>query len=178
MARGKIIFQDKGVKITWYNKLPELLKSASSRELQNQLQEVVDKQILPLIDKGLSPVQGARTLAKYADKKKYPGKKKQSNKPNLKLTGEMLSQYKAKGYGRGGSLSGTMGIHSDASQRARLLAGVHNYGVQSKNIAMRPFIPKNSQGETFNAKITNAIRKAFRYVLGRALKNNKGRGQK
>jgi len=176
MAKKKIIFKDQFVQIEWTSRLPDLLRSASTRELQNELNKVIQADILPLIDKGLSPVAGQRTFTKYKNPKKYPGDLKPSNKPNLKLTGEMLSHYKAKSYNFDG-LSGSMGIHRDASQRAKMLAGVHNSG-DNKNVPMRPFIPKQGSGETYTAKITNSIRKAFRYVLGRALNNNKGRGQK
>jgi hypothetical protein len=180
MAGKKVIFKDQFVQIEWTNRLPDLLKSASTRQLQIELDAVIKAEVLPLIGKGLSPVKGQRTFTKYKDPKKYPGDfnkgNKQSNKPNLYLTGEMLSNYKAKAYNQGG-LSGSMGIHRDASQRSKLLAGVHNNG-ENKNVPMRPFIPKQDQGESYTAKITSSIRKAFKYVLGRALNNNKGRGQK
>lgn len=182
MAKKKIIFKDQFMQIEWTNRLPDLLRSASTRELQNELNKVIQADILPLIDKGLSPVAQQRTFTKYKNPKKYPGDSKPSNKPNLRSAGKyadtehMLDHYKAKAYSTGG-LSGSMGIHRDASQRAKMLAGVHNSG-DNKNVPMRPFIPKQASGESYTAKITNSIRKAFRYVLGRALNNNKGRGQK
>lgn len=172
----KTLLNNQQIKIEWTSKFSDLVKGVSERELANELNKIVLQEILPLIDKGLSPVAGQRTFAKYKNPKKYPGDLKPSNKPNLRLTGEMLQNYRAKAQNRDG-LSGTIGIHKDASQRSKLLSRVHNTG-ENKNIPMRPFIPKQSQGETFTAKITRSIRQAFGYVLSRALNNDKGRGQK
>lgn len=159
----------------------DTIKAASARELQNELQKVIHSEILGVIDKGLSPVKGYRNFAKYKNPKKYPlgnqkamdAKQFGANKPNLRLTGEMLANYKAKAQVRN-ELSATMGIHQDASERSQILTKVHNDG--TKHIAMRRFIPKQSAGETYTAKINAAIRRAFEYVLSRAIKS--GRGQK
>lgn len=168
MANFKTIFKSQNMTIKFKNRFKEIFKSASERNLQNGMDQIVKNDILALIDKGLSPVKGNRSFAKYKNPKKYPGKLKQSNKPNLKLTGEMLSNYKAKTSIRE-RLSVTVGIHKDASARSRLLAGVHNNG-DNPNIVMRPFVPKQSDGETFTARINSAVRKLFREIIREALK--------
>lgn len=170
----KTIFKSQSLQIDAIQRFSQLIKTASTRELENELTAIIHSEILPLIDKGLSPVKGSRNFQKYKNPKKYPADLKSSNKPNLRLTGEMLSQYKAKAK-QEKSLTATMGIHSDASPRSKLLAGVHNNG-ENKFVPMRPFIPKQKEGETYTAKINAAIRRAFGYVLGRAI--NKGRGQR
>lgn len=158
--------------------LDDVLKSTSKRELENKLNYVIEQTILPTIDKGLSPVAGERMFAKYKNPKQYPGDRKQSNKPNLTLTGEMLSWYEAKSSPNEPNTA-TMGIHKDAPDKVKMLADVHNNGTRS-DIAMRPFIPKEKKGERFTAKIERGIRAAFSYVLSRALADalNKGRSQK
>lgn len=172
ISMGKIIFKSQQLTITLTERFKDIVKSASARELENEMRAIVHTEILPLIDKGLSPVKGFRNFQKYKNPKKYPGDQKPSNKPNLRLTGEMLSYYKAKTSSVGG-LSATIGIHRDASERAKMLAGVHNAGT-NPNVPVRRFIPMQSEAETFTAKINSAVRKAFRYVIGRALKQGKG----
>lgn len=169
----KTIFKSSTMQIDAIMRFSDTIKAASARELQNELQKVIHSEILGVIDKGLSPVKGYRNFAKYKNPKKYPADLKQSNKPNLRLTGEMLSNYKAKAQVRN-ELSATLGIHDDASERSLLLAGVHNKGTE--HIAMRRFVPDQKAGETYTAKINAAIRRAFEYVLSRAIKS--GRGQK
>jgi hypothetical protein len=169
----KTIYKSSTMQIDAIMRFSEAIKAASARELQNELQNVIHSEILGVIDKGLSPVKGYRNFAKYKNPKRYPADRKPSNKPNLRLTGEMLANYKAKAQVRN-ELSATMGIHQDASERSQLLTKVHNDG--TKHIAMRRFIPKQSAGETYTAKINAAIRRAFEYVLSRAIKS--GRGQK
>ncbi len=214
ISMGKIIFKSQQLTITLTERFKDIVKSASARELENEMRAIVHTEILPLIDKGLSPVKGFRNFQKYKNPKKYPGDSKPSNKPNLRSAGKfegqdhMLSHYKAKTSSVGG-LSTTVGIHRDAPERAKMLAGVHNNGTQGnvkqarlglkvlskikkkssrdtkqklkekynnelKGIPMRRFIPMQSEAETFTAKINSAVRKAFRYVIGRALKQGKG----
>ena len=178
ISMGKIIFKSQQLTITLTERFKDIVKSASARELENEMRAIVHTEILPLIDKGLSPVKGFRNFQKYKNPKKYPGDSKPSNKPNLRSAGKfegqdhMLSHYKAKTSSVGG-LSTTVGIHRDAPERAKMLAGVHNAGT-NPNVPVRRFVPMQSEAETFTAKINSAVRKAFRYVIGRALKQGKG----
>ena len=177
----KVIFKSQSLQIDAIQRFSQLIKTASTRELENELTAIIHSEILPLIDKGLSPVKKARNFKRYSQgyrdaikRTKGLGKNKQQSPVNLRLSGEMLAEYKAKAK-QEKSLTATMGIHSDASPRSKLLAGVHNNG-ENKFVPMRPFIPKQKEGETYTAKINAAIRRAFGYVLGRAI--NKGRGQR
>lgn len=179
----KVIFNSKNVNITFLNRFSNLFQSSSARELQNELNTIIQTQILPTIDKGLSPVKGQRAFKKYKDPKKYPGDLKPSNKPNLNLTGKMLSDYKAYAQTRNNKLEASMGVHTNATFRSQklakfrsqMLAKVHNTG-SNKYVPERPFIPRQSKAEDFNAKITASIRRAFATIIKRALKQ--GRSQK
>lgn len=170
---AKKIIKTKYTEVSVENNFPDIFKNIDKRVLENGLNFVITREILPLIDKGLSPVAGQRTLAKYKNPKKYPAKLKQSNKPNLTLTGEMLSNYYAK-VPADKILTATMGIHSDVDARNRMLTNVHNNGIRS-DIPMRPFIPKEKNGEGYTAKIAAAIRRVFGYVIAKSLADDKNK---
>lgn len=148
---------------------------ADKNMLQRLIQYEIDQKVLPTIDKGISPVKSKRSFAKYKDKNKYPAKKKQSNKPNLTLTGEMLSWYEAKIDREEFAI--TVGIHKDAPKEVMTKAVANQFGTTNSSgdvaIAARPFVPRRN--ETFNANITVAIRKAFATVIQKAF--NKVRGK-
>lgn len=174
MAR-KTIFKSPFLSVSFKNPFSEVLKSASERRLETEANKVIKNEILRLINNGLSPVKGYRALAKYKDPKKYPAGKKQSNKANLYLSGEMLSSYKAKAFKDYNKLAISVGIHDDETVRNQTLAKVHNTG-SNPHIARRPFVPLQSRGETFTARINAAIRRIFRDTIRNALR--KGRGVK
>jgi hypothetical protein len=144
--------------------------SINKAELRKLIEYEVNQKILPTIDKGVSPVKGKRSFAKYKDKDKYPARKKQSNKPNLTLTGEMLSWYETKIDNK--DFAVTVGIHSDAPQDVKDKANANQFGTTNSKgevaIAARPFVPR--QGEVYNAQIMVAIRKAFATVISNAFK--------
>lgn len=153
--------------VTITQNFPDVFKKVDGQKLERELNFILTREVLPTIDKGLSPVSKQRAFAKYKDPKKYPGKLKQNNKPNLTLTGEMLSYYEAR-VDKNDPLNATMGIHSDAPERDKMLANVHGKGTR-KDIPRRAFIPDQKKGETFTAKITAAIRRAFGFVISEAL---------
>mgnify|MGYP001195900596 CR=1 FL=1 len=157
------------------NDLKDIAAKVDEGYMQQQFQYIVDKEIKDSISKGISPVRGKRSFAKYKDKNKYPGDKKQSNKPNLKLTGELLDNYTARTVS--GEIAVTIGIHSDASDFVKTKANANQNGTKTKGgevaIAARPFIIQ--EGEEFNSQISIAIMKAFANVISKALKSMKGR---
>lgn len=130
-------------------------------------QQVLNELILPTIEKGLSPVKGERMFQKYKDKNKYPRDLKPSNKPNLKLTGQMLKDYKV--YPLDNEFGISMGIHKTASARSLLLAGVHNEG-KNKHIPIRRFIP--TKGDVYISRIDRAIRNIFAKIISMVIKSN------
>lgn len=137
--------------------------------LRDELQQVIDKNILPTIDRGLSPVKGWRMFRKYKDKDRYPGDLKQSNKPNLFLSGDMLSWYDATrvpGPGR----EFYMGINPSAPREILVRAKANNEGTEGTGggIAARRFVPID--GESFTSEIVLAIRAAFAKVISEVLK--------
>jgi|JI10StandDraft_1071094.scaffolds.fasta_scaffold02886_15 phage gpG-like protein len=143
-------------------------------DMQREFQRVIETEIKPSIARGISPVRGKRNFAKYKNPARYPGDQKQSNKPNLELTGEMLKEYVAR---ESDGISVTIGIHGDAPEDVLVRANANQNGTVNKNgevaIAARPFMIKD--GEEFNSKISIAIRKAFVSVITKALKSMKGR---
>ena len=156
------------------NGLNDIKKYIDQGHMKDEFQRVIETEIKPSIAKGISPVKGQRNFAKYKDPKKYPGDRKQSNKPNLKLSGDMLKEYVARSSKQG---EVTIGIPSDAPDDIKIRANANQKGTMTKGgevaIAARPFMIKD--GEEFNSKISIAIRKAFVSVITKALKSMKGR---
>jgi hypothetical protein len=145
-ARIKALFQDKEI----------AKKVLSDRFLVTVNEEVVDKVILDLISKGISPVEGKK-FKSYKDKDKYPGKLKPAKPVNLYLEGDMLKTYEAK---RKTDKSFEVGVMSN-DEKVQDYAKYNNSG--TKHIAARRFIPL--KGEQFSSK----VRKAFRDVLRKRL---------
>lgn len=156
------------------NDLEKIKDLVDGHEMEREFQRVIDTEIKPSIAKGISPVRGKRNFAKYKNPPKYPGDRKQSNKPNLELSGEMLKEYVAR---KSDGISVTIGIHGDAPEDILIRANANQDGTMTKGgevaIAARPFMIKD--GEEFNSKISIAIRKAFVSVITKALKSMKGR---
>lgn len=157
--------------VVWNFDFKKILKQEfSSRQWANKVQEVVDQDIKGSISKGVSPVIKKRLFQKYKNPKKYPAHLKPSNKPNLYLTGEMLSFYKAKPVENEQAI--TVGIHSsDASEKVMIKAKANNEGTDT--IPERRFVP--IKGETYNQTIMLKIRNKLAEVLGFALKTRRGR---
>lgn len=118
------------VSIEWRFKLKEQVRNNfSNRQWADLTQKIVDGSIKRLIDKGLSPVAGQRMFQKYKNPEKYPGDLKSPNKPNLRLTGSLLSNYTARA--STDALEITMGIHSDAPELDLIKAKANNEGTES-----------------------------------------------
>lgn len=164
----------KSITFTFHpNGLKEISGLVDRSGMATEFQKVIDTEIKPSIAKGISPVRGKRNLAKYKNPAKYPGDVKQSNKPNLNLSGEMLSEYVAR---PADGIAVTIGIHKDAPEDIRIRANANQFGTTSGGevaIAARPFMI--SEGEEFNSQISVAIRKAFVSVITKALKSLRGR---
>ncbi len=183
-------YNGKNISVEWKFDLNEVLRNNfSNKEWADQSQYVVDQMILTKIDRGISPVNGVRTFQKYKNPERYPGNKKQNNKPNLALTGSMLSHYDARPGNE--QMTITLGIHKDAPKEELIKAVANNEGTQSsltgalaksskdkklikkvkqasKGIPARPFIPLKAQ--SFTRDITLAVRKYFAYCLDKAIK--------
>jgi hypothetical protein len=155
---------------------------ASDRELDVAMQKIVDETIVPTIRRGLSPVRGARNLAKYKNPAKYPGDRKPKGKPNLTLTGKMLEWYRAT---RDGAAKGKarflLGISGRAPADVLVRAKANNEGTDA-GVPSRPFIPNFDRGEEYSVTITSAFKRAFADAVKRALgkynSNNKARRRK
>lgn len=158
---------------------PGALKNIASivdmRLMAAEVKKVIESDVKPTIARGISPVRGERNFAKYKDKEKYPGDLKQSNKPNLNLTGAMLREYDARPAGK--PLSVTMGVHRDAPEDIRARAIGNNFGTKSKGggegIPARPMVP--GEGQEWTSKISVALRDALATVVMKAFKSLKGR---
>ena len=135
-------------------------------ELQEELQKIVEEKVKPLVAKGLSPVAGMRMFPKYKNPTRYPGDLKPSNKPNLELTGEMLSWYRVTP-ANATDLAYFMGIKDDAPNDVKIRAKANNEGTD-QGIPARRFIPR--QGESYTREIVLAIRNAFAKVMAEALR--------
>jgi len=192
-------FTFKNISVEWkYDFDKKIRENFSNRQFSDQLNKIIETNIKTKIDKGVSPVHGVRNFEKYKDPKKYPGDQKQSNKPNLKLTGEMLYNYVA--HEGDEIMTATVGIHrKDASPEVMVRAKANNEGTQSgkskavkeiakntkdkklksslkslvKGIPARPFVPQNNQ--TFTRDIILEIRKAFAYCLNQAINRGKNK---
>lgn len=188
----------KNVTVEWNFDFDKKIRdNFSNRQFAEHLNYTIDRLIKPKIEKGLSPVKGERAFQKYKNPKQYPAGQKPSNKPNLKLTGEMLYNYIAK-EGKD-VMSATVGIHSDAGDEVVTRAKANNFGTQSgkqalagsiasstkdkklkhaaksiaKGIPARPFIPQDNQ--SFTADIILEIRKVFAYCLNQAINRGKNK---
>jgi hypothetical protein len=161
--RGKTL--DLTLEIDWGRHVEHKIDQG---ELQDQLVKVVDNKILPTIAKGLSPVKSWRMFRKYKNPDNYPAHLKQSNKPNLNLTGEMLDYYTVRRTPK--KLEFMVGISPDAPGDVKIRAKANNEGteVDGKGVPARRFIPL--QGESFTSEIVLAIREAFAKVMSDALK--------
>lgn len=165
-------------KITTKNllQLDRYLKSIpdqfSKRQFRDKVAIILETMVKVKIDKGLSPVKGYRNFAKYKDPKKYPAGLKQSNKPNLKLEGDLMRDYKA--YEHPTANAVTVGIHNSASELSKQKAQTHNFGNSKLGVVMRRFIPQGQ--DVFTQDVMNAIKKAIAEVLGIAIKQ-KGKGK-
>ena len=190
-------FKSKNVEVEWAFDLNKTLRdNFSNKEWSDLSESIVNGVILRKIDKGLSPVNGVRMYAKYKDPKKYPGDRKPSNKPNLTLTGEMLSYYKSNPGSEPMSIS--LGLHSGTPDDVMTRAKANNQGTQKiksetpsqeniskrskknsirkqqkelKGIPARPFIPV--KGQTYTRDIILEIRKLFAYCLNQAIKRGR-----
>jgi hypothetical protein len=163
--------------------LDDVLNNTSKRTLQQELTKVIDSQILPTLEKGLSPVAGERVLKRYSEGYKnsiksgrYSQYGKNPSPATLKLSGNMLSFYTAKTDDSKPNTA-TIGIHKDADKEVIELAGYHQKGTDK--MPARPFIPDEDRNQRFTAKIERAIRAAFSLVLSNALRDqlNKGRNK-
>lgn len=183
-------YSDKNVSVTWAFDLKKTLTDNFSNEQWADLSnKVVEDIIKPKIDKGLSPVQGERMFQKYKNPKQYPADQKQNNKPNLKLTGQMLYHYNA----RAGTnpMEIHIGIPKDSGEEVLTKAVANNQGTQSglvnkiskqtkdrklkakvkaasKGIPARPFIPL--KGQSFTRDIILEVRKHLATILDKAIK--------
>lgn len=176
--------ETKDAVISYNITLDDVLKGTSKRELQNKLNAVIQQSILPTIEKGLSPVAGERVLKRYSEGYKnaiksgrYAQYDKKPTPATLKLSGEMLSHYKAKALDEPNTA--TIGIHEDDVKDKKIMDLVKYHQKGTDKMPARPFIPKDGV-QRFTAKIEQGIRAAFSYVLSRALADslNKGRNQK
>lgn len=192
-------FKSSNVEVEWTFDLSEKLrKNFSNKDLKDETEKVAIVMIKDLIDKGISPVNGVRAFEKYKDPKKYPAGLKPSNKPNLKLTGEMLSFYgakegtnqmtvkvgmhnmnekvKQKFEANNSGTQGAKGLRAIQDKTAKTrghLAAVRRKAaskvIQStKGIPPRPIVPKN--GQSFNRSIVLAVNKIFAKIMSLAIK--------
>lgn len=138
--------------------------------LDAEMRKIVDEEIKPRIAKGISPVRGYRNFPKYKNPKSYPGNRKPSNKPNLELTGEMLSFYRAvPSKARSHSTTSyRFGLVTSATQFAKDKAEWNNYGT-SRGVPARKFVPDETQAETYQVSIMLAIREAFARAVSAVL---------
>lgn len=186
-------YDGKNVSVEWKFDLNKTLReNFSNRQWSDLVNKIVVDKIKPLIASGLSPVEGERMFQKYKNPEKYPGKLKASNKPNLKLSGEMLYNYVAKPGDE--DMTVTIGIHKDSGEDVLTRAKANNEGTQgsaqtkiasstkdrklkaqikaaSKGIPARPFIPV--KGKSYTRAIVLEIRKALGIVLSNAIKKGK-----
>lgn len=134
--------------------------------LAKRLKRVVETVILPTIAKGNSPIRGERNFPKYKDKDKYPAQQKPSNKPNLYLSGIMLSFYTAFVVSKRET---RIGIDKAAPQDVKDRATGNNLGLNG--IPQRMFVP--TKGKKFNLTVTNAIKEAISETIKSALRRTK-----
>lgn len=162
---SKKIFESKHLSMNWsYDLKKKIAENFSNRQLASEIDETIIPMIKESIARGLSPVAGKRMFDKYKNPKKYPADLKQSNKPNLYLSGDMLSAYKTKASKEPNSVS--VGIHNDEDQDIRIRAKANNNGTE--HIPARRFVPW--AGEAFTRKITLETKKIFEQALSKALK--------
>jgi len=169
-------FTSKTLDVTWAYDLKKTLQdNFSNRQWAKLSQYVVDQQILKNLDKGNSPVEGARRLTEYSEsyKKAIKGGLGQetgkSIRPvNLTLTGSMLSHYDA----RPGqdTFEITLGIHDDAPALDKIKAEVHNTGTESSDSSMartnlKAVQERNKKAKKIIRNLTGKRKKAGQALL-------------
>lgn len=155
-------FQSKNITIEWRFKLKDKIReNFSNRQWADLTQKIVDTSIKRLIDKGLSPVQSQRMYQKYKNPEKYPGDLKSPNKPNLRLSGSMLSNYQAKATGEQMAIS--LGIHQDVNEEDRIKAKANNEGTEtSASKAARQYLKLLKKKSSGDNKLRKAVKKSLR----------------
>lgn len=127
--------------------------------------ESVVKIMKELISKGISPIRNWGKFQKYKDRKKYPGDQKPATPVNLKLTGAFLADLKHE-IKKVSSGSGTK-IFFDSDLSRKKESG-HREGVHGQ--PKRPTIPVDNEGEEFNVKIVQSIKKIYNARIREILK--------
>lgn len=123
---------------------------------------VVQGQIKPLIASGTSPVRGHNRFAAYENPEKYPGDRKPKRPVNLRVSGEMLSDYGA--FQKARTLF--IGIFDSASESIKNRAIGNNYGTSGAPV--RRIVP--APGEQFKVSVVTALREVFAGAIERALR--------
>lgn len=121
------------------------------KNLERQIQKIVDEDIKGAMKAGLSPVRGKGRFVAYKDKESYPGDKKGSRPVNLKLTGELYDAINAK---LKNAQEIEIGVYGDAD----LLAKAKGNNEGTKHVPERRFIPLRA--ERFNVTIETKIKEA------------------
>lgn len=166
------------ITIEWRGSLKQQVReNFSNRQWADLTQRIIEDKIKKLIDKGLSPVAGERMFQKYKDPKKYPGDLKSPNKPNLRLSGDMLSNYQARA--TNDPMTITLGIHSDAPELERIKAKANNEGTEtSASQAARKYLAMaRRRGSTENRMSRSrkeALRAQFAGIVARRFVPLKG----
>jgi hypothetical protein len=161
----------KNISIEWKFKLKDQIKNNfSNRQWADLTQQIINNKILRLIDKGLSPVEGQRMFQKYKNPEKYPGDLKSQNKPNLALTGSMLSNYDARPTGQEMTIS--LGIHRDTNELDRIKAKANNEGTEtSSSKAARQYLKllknKSSGDNKLRKAVKENLRSQFKGIVAR-----------
>jgi hypothetical protein len=98
---------------------------------------------------------------KYKNPEKYPGDLKSSNKPNLRLSGSMLSNYQAKATGDQMAIS--LGIHQDVNEEDRIKAKANNEGTEtSASKAARQYLKLLKKKSSGDNKLRKAVKESLR----------------
>lgn len=119
-----------------------------------------------MIASGQSPVRGGGRFARYKNRKKYPGDKKEAAPVNLYLTGDMLAEY---GFiAKNDSLF--VGFNNGGKQAE--IAGYHNSGTD--NMAKRQIVP--NEGDEWAVTIMRTIRDNYSKRLEFLIKQSNTKG--
>jgi len=169
-------FTSKNLDVKWAYDLKKTLQdNFSNRQWAKLSQYVVDQEILKNLDKGNSPVEGARRLTNYSEsytsqiKGKLGRENNKSVRPvNLALTGSMLSNYDARA-GKN-EFEITLGIHSDAPELDKIKAEVHNTGTESGDSSMarknlKAVQERNKKARKIIKNLTGKRKKAGKALL-------------
>jgi hypothetical protein len=146
-----------------FDKTMTKLKNAITKEVAEDVGEVVTEGMLKLIKGGISPIRGNGRFPRYKNPDKYPGDQKPKTPVNLELGGHFLNALSYVTQKSGGNYSTVIFYEGEENDKER----GHRDGANGQ--PKRPTIP-SEKGERFAATIEKEIIEIYEDAIDKASK--------